>query len=338
MPTYLKAVRNTPMKKTLFSGLKPTGKLHIGNYLGTSKNWVALQEEFNTIFCIVDYHSLTINFNPDEKRAEIFEMAIDTLAHGVDPKKSIVFLQSQVSEHTELAWIFNCLVSVSELERMTQYKDHVQKKKSNINMGLLDYPVLMAADILLYKAEVVPVGEDQKQHVELARTIARKFNNKFGPYFPEPKTKLTKSARVMSLTNPTRKMAKSEGEKSYIALSDSPEIIKQKIKSATTDIGGPSGKMSGGKNLLDLLEQFSTDKNLTKKFQNDYKQGQLKYSKLKPILTEAIIETLKPIQERRNKLLKDKKYIKGVLKDGAKRAKEIANKNLQEIKRLIGIL
>jgi tryptophanyl-tRNA synthetase len=319
------------MKKTLFSGLKPTGELHIGNYLGTLKHWVDLQNEYNSIFSVVDYHSLTVDYNPKKKRKQIFDMVVDILACGIDPKKVIFFIQSDVSEHAELTWILNCITPVAELERMTQFKDKSKNDKNNINMGLLDYPVLMAADILLYKAEVIPVGDDQLQHIELSRIIARKFNNKFGEYFPEPKAKTTKFTRLMSLNNPEKKMSKDLGEKSYIALSDSPEVIEKKIKSAVTT-------NDGALNLIDLLEEFSGDNDLINKFRDEFKDKTIKYSELKPALTEAIVAHLKPIQEKREKLLKDKKYVEKVLEDGAKRAKEIASKNMEEIKKKIGIL
>jgi len=317
-------------KKTLFSGIQPTGELHIGNYLGALKQWAEIQDEYNSIFCVVDYHSITEDFNPDKKQEQIFNTAVDFLAAGIDPKKSIIFVQSKVSEHTELAWILNCVTPVAELERMTQYKDKSARQKANINMGLFDYPVLMAADILLYKTEIVPVGQDQQQHVEIARKIAKKFNNKFGEYFPEPQARLTKTARVMSLSEPDKKMSKSI-EKSGIFLSDSPEEINKKIRSAvTTD--------QGALNLIDLLGEFSNDESLINKFKNNFKNKTIKYSELKPTLAEAIISYFKPMQEKRKELLKNKSYIHNILEDGAKRAKEIASKNILEIKKLIGVL
>ncbi|MFH1456631.1 MAG: tryptophan--tRNA ligase [Patescibacteria group bacterium] len=318
------------MKKTLFSGIQPTGELHIGNYLGALKQWVDIQDEYNSIFCIVDYHSITEDFDPKKKQEQVFNTAVDFLATGIDPEKSIIFVQSKIYEHTELAWIFNCITPVAEMERMTQYKDKASRQKANINMGLFDYPVLMAADILLYKTEIVPVGDDQVQHIELARKVARKFNNKFGEYFVEPKPRLTKTARVMSLTEPDNKMSKSV-PKSCIFLSDSSEEINKKIKSAvTTD--------QGALNLIDLLEEFSEDEELVKKFRNEFKDKTIKYSELKPVLAEAIICRLQTMQERREKLLKNKKYIYNILEIGAEKAKKIASKNLEEIKRLIGIL
>ncbi len=319
------------MKKRLFSAIQPTGELHIGNYLGALKQWVDIQDEYNSMFCVVDYHSITQGYDPKKKQEQVLNTAVDFLAAGIDPKKSIVFVQSKVHEHTELAWILNCVTPVAELERMTQFKDKAERQKANINMGLFDYPVLMAADIMLYKGEIIPVGQDQQQHVELTRKVVKKFNNKFGEYFPEPNARLTKTARVMSLSDPDKKMSKSLGEKSYIALLDSPDVIEGKIKSAvTTD--------EGALNLIDLLEEFSNDEALVKKFRDEFKDKTIKYSELKPALTEAIVSHLKPMQEKREKLLKDKKYVEKVLEDGAKRAKEIASKNMGEIKKIIGII
>jgi len=292
------------MKKVLFSGIQPTGELHIGNYLGAMKQWVELQNsgDYQPLFCVVDLHSLTQDYDPQKKQEQIFKTAVDFLACGLDPKKSIIFVQSQVHEHTELVWLFNCQTRMSDLFRMTQFKDKTNsdldgtienlKKEigartfkigedtdiisSTINdlikkfyddldsirkagVGLFDYPVLMAADILLYKTEIVPVGEDQIQHVELAREIARRFNNKFGNFFPEPKSKLVAAKRIMALNEPDKKMSKSLGAKAYIALTDSPAMIREKIKVAVTT-------PEGAKNLLELLGFFSPDKKLVAKF------------------------------------------------------------------------
>ena len=321
------------MKPTLFSAIKATGRMHIGNYLGAVKNWVDLQNsgKYNTIYSVVDLHTITIDIDPQELSTNIMDMAIDILACGIDPKKSILFIQSHVKEHAELTWIFNCITPVAELERMTQYKDKAQQHKENVNAGLFDYPVLMAADILLYSGTVVPVGNDQDQHVELARMVAKKFNNRWGKYFEEPKTVTTAVPRLMALNDPTKKMSKDLGPKSYIALFDSAKEIESKIKSAVTG-------NEGGKNLLDLLFAFSEDTKLVQKFDKEYRDGTIKYSELKPALAKAIIKRLIPIQEKRAKLAKDKKYVEKVLADGAKRAQKIATKNMAEIKKLIGLI
>jgi len=324
-------------KPILFSGVQPSGELHIGNYLGALRHWVELQnsKQYSPIFSVVDYHSITQDYNPQKKAEQIFQTVVDFLSIGIDPKKSIIFVQSHLSEHTELAWILNCITPVAELERMTQYKDKSQQQKENINMGLFDYPVLMAADILLYKTQVVPVGDDQLQHVELARIIARKFNNRFKTNFLiEPKSKLVadqSATRVMSLTDPKKKMSKSLGEKSYIALSDSPEKIKEKIKSAVTT-------EQGAKNLLNLFAQFSTDQKLIKKFQQESENSTIKYSEFKPELTKTIIQTLQPIQKRRQKYLTNPKKVARIIDKGNKQAQKIASSNLKQIKEIIGLI
>ena len=339
---------NNQNKPTIFSGIQPTGDLHLGNYLGALKQFVEIQYDFNSIFCIVDYHSLTEDFDPKIKRQQILNTAADYLACGIDPEQSILYVQSDVIGHTELAWILNCLTPMAELERMTQYKDKAGRQKHNINAGLFDYPVLMAADILLYKAEVVPVGEDQVQHVELTRTIARKFNQKFGDTFPEPKVRLNKTARVMSLTDPAKKMSKSMGPKSYLALSDSPDTIKDKISKAVTDTGGAKNnkisplrqrsEASGGRNLLDLFKALVDDDSIAQKFEDDYQNSTLEYSKFKPMLANVIISTLKPIQEKRVQLLKNPDHILNILKDGATRARIITEQTMREVKEKIGLI
>lgn len=320
-------------KPTLFSAIKATGKMHLGNYLGAIKNWVELQNsgKYKTMFAVVDLHSITIDINPQKLKENIYEMAADILACGIDPKKSIFFVQSHVKEHAELAWIFNCIIPVAELERMTQYKDKATRHKENVNMGLLDYPALMAADILLYKGTVVPVGNDQDQHVELTRKVAKKFNNRWGKTFSEPQTVTTAMPRLMALNNPEKKMSKDLGEKSYIALSDTPQEIETKIKSAVTT-------PEGGKNLIGLLRAFSDDAKLIHKFEKDFEQNKIQYSELKKVLTKEINNTLKPIQAKRKKLLANKKYLDKVLERGAKQAQKIAQANMQEFKNKIGLI
>jgi len=326
----------------IISGIQPSGETHIGNYLGAIKNWIKLQNDSKNEcwFFIADYHSITENYNPKEKSKEILNSATDLLALGLDPKKSTIFQQSQIESHTNLAWIFNTIVRMSELERMTQYKDKVLDQKQNINIGLFDYPVLQAADILIYKAEAVPVGEDQVQHVELTRDIARRFNDKFGKTFPEPKPILTKIPKIMSLTDPTKKMSKSGGDKSYIALTDSPEIIKEKIKSAVSDAGGSSAQ-AGGDNLLSIFNALAETKEEKTEYANykkDHEAGKLKYSEFKPRLAELIINYFADYRKKRAELSKNPEYIKKILKDGAKKASAIAEKTLKEVKEKIGLV
>lgn len=325
--------------KIIFSGIQPTGAIHLGNYFGAIKQWIELQKEYQGIFCIVDYHAITIDYNSKKLQERIIEAATDYLAAGIDPKKSLIFVQSHVPEHTELAWIFNTIVSIAELQRMTQFKEKSQKQQS-VNAGLLNYPLLMAADILLYKAIGVPVGEDQVQHVELTRTVARNFNRKFGNIFPEPKVILSKGSRIMSLADPTKKMSKSYGEKHYISISDSPEIIREKISRAVTDVGPKQegGKKSAGvANLFQILE-LVCDSKLVYALEREYEQGKLQYQKLKGTLAEEIIKKFTPFQKERKNLLAKPKKVEKILEEGAEKAQKIAQETLKEVKKKMGLL
>lgn len=327
------------MTKTLFSGIQPTGEIHLGNYLGALKNWVELQNQYNCYYSIVDLHAITIDYDPKKYQDQILNTAMDLLAIGINPKKSCLFVQSQVPEHVELCWLFNTLTPIAELERMTQFKDKAKQQKENVNAGLFDYPVLMAADILIYQATVVPVGEDQLQHLELTNTIVRKFNNKYGEYLKEAKPITNKGARIMSLSDPTKKMSKSLGQNHYIALMDSPEIIRKKIMSAVTDVGptDDNAMSAGVKNLFTILELLA-DQKTYQKFFLAYQNKTLKYSELKTKLAEIIITYLKLIQEKKRYWQKNPGKVKKVLETGAKRAKKIAQKNLLEIKKRMGLV
>ncbi len=332
----------------IISGIQPSGELHIGNYLGVIKNWLKLQSDSKNecFFFVADYHSITKDYKPREKSRAILDLATDLLALGLDPKKSAIFQQSEITGHADLTWVFNTLVKIPELERMTQFKDKAAQQKENINMGLFDYPVLMAADILIYKAEAVPVGEDQLQHLELTRDIARRFNEKFGKTFPEPKSLLTETPRIMSLLDPLKKMSKSHGAKSYIALTDSPEIIKEKIKSAVSDAGGQGKNVgltaqAGGNNLLSIFNALAETKEEKTEYLNykkAYEAGKLKYSEFKPRLAELIINYFADYRKKRAELSKNPEYIKKVLKDGADKASAIAKKTLKEVKEKIGLI
>jgi len=323
----------------IFSGIQPTGTLHIGNYLGAIKQWIELQKKANCIFSIVDLHAITISYNPKQMQKNILSAAMDYLAVGLSPQKCIIFVQSQVKEHAELAWLLETLTPLGELERMTQFKEKAQQHKENINAGLFSYPVLMAADILLYKTDAVPVGEDQQQHVELSRVLARKFNNKFGKTFPEPKAQLPKfGARIMALNDPMQKMSKSLGPQSFITLTDSPEIIREKIKTAVTDSGREVKYDETNKpaisNLLTIYHLFSgkTIAELEKKYQG---KG---YAEFKKNLAEVIIKGLADFQKKRKELEKKPKKVKKILADGAKKAQKIAQQNMKEIKTKMGLI
>ncbi len=323
----------------LFSGIQPTGTLHIGNYFGAIKNWVELQKKYDSLFCVVDYHSLTGSVNPEELSKQTLDLAMDLIACGIDPIKSILFIQSSVPEHTELTWILSCFTPFAELQRMTQFKEKSQKNIKNINAGLLYYPILMAADILLYKAEVVPVGHDQLQHLEIARTIARKFNKKIGKTFPEPKGLLTPSPRIMSLTNPQEKMSKSGGINSYIAMTDSLKTIEKKLASAMTD---PARKRLTDKgtpakcNIYELHQLVSSPSDI-KHIKQGCNQAEIGCLECKKLLAKNIFNELRPIQERKRKLEENSEKVKKILQSGALRAKKIAQENMKEIKKKIGL-
>jgi len=315
------------MKDSIVSAIQPTGELHIGNYLGSLKNFVELQDKFECYFFIADLHSLTEEFQPGEaKRNQILDIAVTFLAAGLDPAKCTIFIQSQVPAHTELTWIFNTLLSKADLERMTQYKDK-SAKATNINVGLFDYPVLMAADILLYKPTHIPVGHDQLQHLELTNTIVRKFNRKFGETFNEIKIYAQKPLRVMSLTDPTRKMSKSEPG-SFINIADEPEEIRRKLSKAVTatdpQAGGP-----GVDNLKFLLEQFGGA---------DSVKDFTKYSELKETLATVIAEYFADFRKKKAELLKNPSRVVEILAEGAKKARTVADQTLNEVKQKIGLI
>ncbi len=321
----------------IFSGIQPTGALHIGNYLGAIRQFVELQEKNECVFSIVDLHAMTAPYKAEEMPQNVLDAAVAYMASGIDPEKSILFVQSQVPEHTELAWILNCVTPAGDLLRMTQYKEKAKQFKDNINAGLMNYPVLMAADILIYKTEMVPVGHDQSQHVELARTIARKFNQRFGQTFPEPKLKLPEAgARIMSLSDPKKKMSKSVPS-SCLYLFDEPETIKKKIMSAVTDLGKEikfdPDKKPGIANLLVIYSSFSgkTIKELEKKFKGSG------YGKFKESLANLLIEKLEPLRRKRKELLSREVYLKEILNQGAKRAHSIAEETMKEVRKKTGL-
>jgi len=323
----------------IFSGIQPTGTLHIGNYLGAIKQWTELQKKNFCIFSIVDLHAITTPYSPKEMQKNILSAAMDYLAAGLSPQKCIIFAQSHIKEHAELAWLLETLTPMGELERMTQFKEKARQYAENINAGLFAYPVLMAADILLYKADTVPVGEDQEQHVELSRVLARKFNNRFGKTFPEPKTQLPKSgARIMSLNDPLQKMSKSFGPQSYISLTDSPALIREKIKTAVTDSGREVKYDAKNKpaisNLLTIYSLFANKAivDLQKKYQG---KG---YAEFKKDLAEVIIKGLTDFQKKRKELEKNPKKVEKILENGAKKAQKIAQKNILEIKKKMGLI
>lgn len=321
----------------IFSGIQPTGEIHIGNYFGAINNWIKLQNESDKecIYSIVDYHALCGEVFGQKLRDNVIQIATLLLACGIDPEKVTLFVQSQVPEHTELAWIFNTIIPVAELERMTQFKDKSLTQNKNINAGLLTYPVLQAADILLYKAEAVPVGEDQLQHIELTRIIARKFNNKFEQFFAEPKDLLNKASKLMALNDPSKKMSKSSGPKAYIAMLDTPETIRQKISKAVTDTGEDGQIGPGVANLLNILSQIKPE--LATNCENKIKQKTLSYSEFKTTVADTLVEFLSPIQAKYAELSKEPARVGQILEAGGKKARAIAQQNLAEIKKIVGL-
>lgn len=320
----------------MLSGVKPSGKLHIGNYLGAVQNFLKLQEEYDCFFVIVDLHSLTEKFDSKKKPQEIWDLAVDFLAVGLDPAKCTIFIQSQVPEHLELSWIFSCLTPVSELQRMTQYKDFIARGHG-ANAGLLTYPVLQAADILIYKPRFVPIGEDQLQHLELTNDIGRWFNNRFGETFEKIKPLLTNTPRVMSLLEPTKKMSKSLGERHVIYLSDEPAVIEQKLARAVTDTG-KAGKMSEGTaNLFKLLEIFG-GKDSFEFYKEQHASGTIRYADLKANLAKLIAHHFADYRKRRKELEKKPEYIKEVLESGRQKAQITASQTLKEVKQKIGLI
>ena len=330
-------------KKRVFSGVQPTGNLHLGNYLGAIKNFVNLQNKFECIYCIVDLHAITTYQNPSELKSNILETVASFIASGLNPEKNIIFNQASVSAHSELAWIFNCVARIGWMNRMTQFKEKAGSNKERASVGLLVYPNLMAADILIYKATHVPVGEDQKQHLELTRDIAKKFNNDFKceGYFPLVEPLIPKEiSRVMSLRDGKKKMSKSDdSDHSRINLKDDKDLISQKIKKAKTDTAPIPSKTNELKNrheAANLISIYANINNVSvEKVLDEF--GGKNFSTFKSKLSESVVETICPIGNEIKKLLKDKNYLNEVLKNGATKAELIAEINLKEIYEIVGL-
>ena len=325
-------------KKTVLSGIQPSGELCIANYIGAMKNWIKIQEDYSSIFLIVDLHSITVSQVPSELRKRCYSYLCQYLAVGIDPDKSIIAIQSHIPEHLELMWILNTITPLGDLSRMTQFKDKSQKNKENINSGLFTYPVLMASDILLYNADLVPVGADQKQHLELTRNLATKFNNKFSHTFSIPDPLIPKKgSRIMSLQDPDSKMSKSDANlNNLISLLDEPDLIVRKIKRAVTDSKSEINytNSKGLANLIDIYSSFS-EKSIDE-IEHFYIGKQ--YSDFKRDLGQIIIESLKPIQKEYNQLIKDKTYLDTILKNNSHRASQIARKTISKVYRKVGFV
>ncbi|WRF40962.1 tryptophan--tRNA ligase [Helicobacter pylori] len=324
-------------KKRVFSGIQPTGQIHLGNYLGAIKHWVEAQDEYENLFCVVNSHAITLPIDPIFLKSQSYELVKLLLACGINPNQSGLFIQSEIDEHPALAWLLNCQVSMGEMQRMTQFKDKSLKNPKSVNVGLFNYPILMASDILLYQSDLVPVGEDQKQHLELTRNIAEKFNRDFGKCFKVPEPLIAKvGARVMGLDDPKVKMSKShQGANHAIFLLDEPDIIARKIKKAATDSTGVIAfdeKREGVFNLLNIYMLLSNEspENIEERFKN---KG---YGDFKKELAEVVIQALKPIQERYKEISDDE--VKAVLNGGAKKAKPLAQATYQKAKELMGLV
>jgi len=321
----------------IFSGIRPTGDVHLGNYLGAVKQWIDLQNRAESLFCVVDLHAITTPYDSEKLQEQIFELAIDYLAVGLDPDKCTLFIQSAVKEHCELAWLLGTVTPMGELKRMTQFKDKSKQHPEYVNAGLFNYPVLMAADILLYRTDAVPIGVDQQQHVELTRAICRYFNNRFGNVLKEPKDMLSEGKKIMSLTEPDKKMSKSGNQKGCIGLFEEPESIRKKIMGAVTDTGSevvfdPKNK-PGISNLLtihSLVSDTPIDR-LEQKFSGK------SYSVFKKATAETITEYLAPLRRKRNELLTREIYVNDILKKGAAKAQTIAQETMRDVKTAMGL-
>ena len=324
-------------KKVLFSGMQATGNLTLGNYLGALKNWVTLSDEYECFYSVVDMHSITVRQDPATLRRRARALLILYIAAGLDPKKNCIYYQSHVSGHAELAWILNCFTYMGELNRMTQFKDKAAKHADNINAGLFTYPVLMAADILLYQADVVPVGVDQKQHLEITRDIAERFNNIYGDVFTIPEAYIGKvGAKIMSLQDPAKKMSKSdENPNASIYLMDDPDTIMRKCKRAVTDSEAQilyRDEQPGVKNLINIYSACTgrTPEEVVKEFDG---RG---YGDFKMAVGESVVSVLKPLQDEAARLTKDKAYIDGIIKENAEKAGYYANKTLRKVQKKVG--
>lgn len=329
-------------KKRIFSGVQPSGNITLGNYLGAIKNWVDLQDKYECIYAMMDLHTITVRQTPSELRKRTLELLALYIACGIDPDKCTLFIQSQNPAHAELSWVLNCYTYMGELQRMTQFKDKSARHADNINAGLFTYPVLMASDILLYQTDLVPVGKDQMQHIEICRDIAQRFNGLYGNVFKIPEGLLVKSgAKVMSLQEPTKKMSKSDpNPKSFISMMDDFNVIAKKIKSAVTDSEGvieyrPDDEAKAGvNNLLTIMSAVTgeTPENIAHSFEG---QG---YGTFKGAVADAVVETIRPIREEYDRIIKDKAYLQGIYKSGAETAGRLASRTLKKVYKKVGFV
>lgn len=324
-------------KKIIFSATQPSGRITLGNYLGALRNWVALQDDYNAIYCVADEHAITVRQDPAALRRQSLELYAQFIACGLDPEKSIIFIQSHVPQHAELAWVLNCYTMFGELSRMTQFKDKSASHADNVNAGLFTYPSLMAADILLYQADLVPVGEDQRQHVEITRNIAQRFNGIYGDVFTMPEAYIPKvAARVMSLSEPEKKMSKSSpNENSFVLVMDKPEAIMRKFKRAITDSEGGIYRSPEKPGVTNLIEIYSAVTGMMPEAVENEFNGK-GYGVFKPAVGEAVVEALRPIREETERLLGDKGYLETLYRQGAEKAAALANRTLRKVHKKVG--
>ncbi len=332
------------MKKTVLSCIQPTGQMHLGNYFGAVKNWVDLQAEYDCFYGVVDFHAITMPYDTKKLRNNTWELIMDLVAVGIKPEH--LFIQSLVPEHAELCWIFNCFCSYGQLTRMTQFKDKSQANElkggdNYISAGLLDYPVLQAADILIYKADFVPVGKDQEQHLELTRDIAQRFNHAVGKeYFVLPDTLFTETPKIRSTADPTRKMSKSAGAKHFISVFEDEARVRKQIKSAVTDTGevDPENMSPGVDNLFELLKASGDSVGALDSLMTDYNSGALKYSVLKEAVADSVVAMLTPFREKRAELSADKRALKDQIKASSFEIRKRAQQTVKEVKDLVGLM
>lgn len=331
--------QQTEKKKIVFSAIQPSGTITLGNYLGAIKNWVSMQDEFNCIYALADLHTITVRQEPAKFRKNVADAYASILACGIDPEKSLFFIQSHVTTHAQLAWLLNCYTQFGELSRMTQFKDKSAKHADNVNAGLFTYPALMAADILLYQADMVPVGADQKQHLELTRNVAERFNGLYGNVFKVPEPFIPKNgARVMSLQDPTRKMSKSdENVNSFVTLMDSPEVIMKKFKRAVTDSEAVVRYAEGKDGINNLMGIYSAVTGLSfEQIEKDFEgRG---YGDFKTAVGEAVVEELRPVRERYEKYIADKSYMQECYKKSAEIAQKFSQRTLDKAMKKIGFV
>lgn len=323
--------------KRIFSGIQPTGEIHLGNYVGAIRNWVELTTEYDCIFSVVDYHAITVDYPVEELSKRTVDTALILIACGLTPDKCRVFVQSQVPEHTELAWIFNCVTPIGELERMTQFKDKSRQHRANINMGLMDYPVLQAADILIYKAGFVPVGEDQVQHVELCREVARKFNARFGELFPEPKALLSVAPKILGVDG-AAKMSKTLNN--YIGLLEDETSMWEKLRTAVTDVNRVRRKDPGNPEICNIytIHRAFSEPQVLLEVDRGCRTADIGCIDCKKKLFANLTEELGPIRERAFSLMKETGYIRDVLTKGAKECRELAQGTMKEVRAALGLL